>query len=96
MKREDAVRLIREHREEITAFGVRRIALFGSVARDEGRPDSDVDVLVEFDGAPTFRGHMGLLVLLESLLGTRVDLATPEMIRPEQMEIVRRDLLDVA
>jgi len=75
---------------------VRRIAHFGSVARDEGGPGSDVDVLAEFEGAPTFRGHMGLLVLLESLLGTRVDLATPAMTRPELMEAIQSDLVYVA
>ena len=61
MRRADAIALISARREEITRqFGVRSLALFGSVARDEARPDSDVDVLVEFEGPTTFDAHMGL------------------------------------
>jgi hypothetical protein len=96
MRRDDVLRLLREHRAEIEAFGVRSLALFGSVAGDEAGPESDVDVLVEFDGQTRFRQYMGLKALLESLLATRVDLATPAMIRAEIASSVRRDLLRVA
>ncbi|MBI2939097.1 MAG: metallopeptidase family protein, partial [Chloroflexi bacterium] len=55
-------------------FGVKSLALFGSVARDEAGPESDVDVLVEFDGPPTFDQYIGLKLYLEDLLGAHVDL----------------------
>lgn len=77
-------------------FGVRSLALFGSVARDEARPDSDVDVLVEFEGPTTFDGHMGLLVFLEDLLGCRVDVVTPNGLRPGRREAIAQDLVRVA
>jgi len=77
-------------------FGVRSLALFGSVARDEARPDSDVDVLVEFDGPTTFDRHMGLLVFLEDLLGCRVDVVTPTGLRPGHREAIEPDLVRVA
>ena len=96
MRRDLVLRLLGEHRAEIAAFGVRSLALFGSVARDEAREDSDVDILVEFTGPTTFRAHVGLLLFLEQLLGTRVDLATPAMIGPEIEKTVQRDLLRVA
>ena len=96
MRRDDVLRLLREHRAEIDAFGVKSLALFGSVARDEARPDSDVDIFVEFLGETRFRRHIGLLLLLEELLGTRVDLATPAMLGPRLASEVRRDLLRVA
>ena len=48
MRRDEALRLLAAHREEIARFGVKSLAIFGSVARDEAGPDSDVDVLVEF------------------------------------------------
>jgi len=96
MRRDDVLRLLREHRAEIEAFRVKSLALFGSVARDEAGPDSDADVLVEFEGATRFRAYMGLKEFLESLLATGVDLATPEMIRTEIAASVRRDSLRVA
>jgi hypothetical protein len=96
MRRDVVLRLLKEHRAEIAAFGVKSLALFGSVARDEARDDSDVDILVEFNGPTTFRAHVGLLLFLEQLLGASVDLATPPMIGPEIEETVQRDLLRVA
>jgi hypothetical protein len=96
MRRADAIALIEQHRAEIAAFGVKSLSLFGSVARDEARDDSDIDVLVEFEGPVTFRGHFGLLEFLEDLTGLKIDLATPEMLRPEIRSNVYRDLLHVA
>jgi len=96
MRRDEVIALLQEHRAEIDAFGVKSLALFGSVARDEARPDSDVDVLVEFEGATTFDAYMGLLMYLETLLGSTVDLATPKMLKPRIVSSVERDVLRVA
>jgi len=96
MRRDEVIALLQEHRAEIDAFGVKSLALFGSVARDEARPDSDVDVLVEFEGPIRFRPHMQLLLFLEELLGTRVDLATATMLPAEVERDVREDLVTVA
>lgn len=70
-------------RDRVTAFcrrnHVRRLSLFGSVLRDDFRPDSDVDVLVEFE--PDYRiGYLGLAgmeIELSEILGRRADLRTP-------------------
>ena len=60
-------------------FGVAKIGIFGSTARGEERPDSDVDVLVEFaPGQTTFRNFMELAFYLEDLFGRRVDLVTEQ------------------
>jgi hypothetical protein len=68
---------------EIRAFGVTRLALFGSVMRDTARPDSDVDLLVEFaPGAKTYAHFFALADLLEARLGHRVELVTPEALSP--------------
>jgi predicted nucleotidyltransferase len=64
-------------------FGVAALYVFGSVARGEARPDSDIDVLVEFDGAPTFARFMDLKALLEDTLGAHVDLVTRAALRPQ-------------
>ena len=47
MRRDEAIRILTEHHAEIMAFGVTSVSIFGSVARDEGTPESDVDVLIE-------------------------------------------------
>ena len=70
-KLEEVLPLLRER------FGVAKIGIFGSAARGEERPDSDVDVLVEFaPGQTTFRNFMELAFYLEELFGRRVDLIT--------------------
>jgi predicted nucleotidyltransferase len=97
MRRADVIARISARREELTKlFGVRSLALFGSVARDEARPDSDVDVLVEFEGPTTFDAHMGLLVFLEDLLGCRVDVVTAKGIKPRLRPLIDQDLVRVA
>lgn len=49
MRRDEALRIIRAHEAELRAMRVESVELFGSVARDEAKPDSDVDVLVKFE-----------------------------------------------
>jgi len=97
MRRAEALELLTTRRDELVQrFGVRSLALFGSLAREEARPDSDVDVLVEFDGPTTFDAHMGLLVYLEDLLGRRVDVVTAKGLKPRMRPLIDRDLVRVA
>jgi len=72
----DALALLRHHEPELkTRFGVATIGLFGSFARGEERPDSDVDVLVTFKkDKKTFDNYMGCKLHLEDLFGRKVDL----------------------
>jgi predicted nucleotidyltransferase len=68
---------------EIRALGVVRLALFGSVLRGEPRPDSDIDVLVQFaPGAKSYDRFLKLSELLEAHLGRRVELVTTEALSP--------------
>lgn len=81
--RADVLERLRAAEAEIRGLGVCRLALFGSFARSEPRPDSDVDVLVEF--APeqkSFDRFMRLCDLLEERLARRVDVVTPEALSP--------------
>lgn len=67
----------------IRSLGVRRLALFGSVARNEAGPESDVDFLVEFaSGQKTFDRFLALADFLEELLDHPVELVTPEALSP--------------
>jgi len=68
---------------DVRALGVRRLALFGSVLHGDARPDSDVDLLVEFvPGEKTYTRFLGLCDLLEAVLGRRVELVTVEALSP--------------
>jgi predicted nucleotidyltransferase len=86
MRRENALSKIQSHQAELLDFGVSSLALFGSVARDTAGPTSDVDVLVEFKSPVGLFTFVRLQQRLESLLECRVDLVTPEAIRPMMRE----------
>jgi predicted nucleotidyltransferase len=77
-------------------FGVRQLAVFGSVARGEARSDSDVDVLVTFDGPADFDRFMELKFYLEDMLGRPVDLVTQPALRPELSARIEREAIRVA
>jgi predicted nucleotidyltransferase len=73
MRREAALKVLREHKREFEErYGVTRLGIFGSVARDEAADESDVDVVVEM--APDMFARASLKQELETTLGTRVDL----------------------
>ena len=62
-------------------FGIRKIGIFGSFARGDEHPGSDLDIQVEFDpGSETYRNYIGLALYLEELLGRRVDLVTTRVL----------------
>ncbi|MBI5667274.1 MAG: nucleotidyltransferase family protein [Chloroflexi bacterium] len=75
-KREKILQLARQH-------GVTNVRVFGSVARGEARPDSDIDLLVDQDWTRLSRwGGMEFVVALEDLLGRKVDVTTVEELKP--------------
>ena len=76
-------------------FGVTKLALYGSLARDQATDTSDVDVLVEFDSPPDWRQYFGAQFYLEDLFGRSVDLSTKEEVRAEIRRYVERDAIDV-
>ncbi len=71
------------------------IALFGSYARDQATDESDVDILVRFEGTATSRSYFGVQFYIEDLLDRRVDLVTEKALRPELRPFVEREALDV-
>jgi predicted nucleotidyltransferase len=77
-------------------FGVRDLAVFGSVARGEASARSDLDVLVDFEGPATFDGFMGLKFFLEDTLGVKVDLVTRAALKPRLRERVESEARRVA
>lgn len=97
MNRDEALAILSVNRAELEQrFGVRSIALFGSVARNEAGPDSDVDVLVELPSPASFDLYMGLLERLEDLLAGPVDLVSVRGLRPGVWPYVQREMIRVA
>jgi predicted nucleotidyltransferase len=86
MTREEFFEKIAAHRPELDAMGIKSIGVFGSVACNEARPDSDVDVLVEFNRRIGLFEFAGVQRRLSELLGVRVDLTTPNGIKPRLRE----------
>jgi predicted nucleotidyltransferase len=76
-------------------FGVSRLALFGSTVRGAARPDSDVDVLVAFDGAASAERYFGVQFYLEDALGCAVDLVSDKALRAELRPYIERELVYV-
>ena len=97
MKRSEAVRILSACGPELRArFGVAELSVFGSVARDEARNDSDVDLMVSFDTTPSFTSFMALKEFLQTELGARVDLVTRAGLKPRVRPYVEREALRVA
>lgn len=97
MDRSEALRIISVHEGEIKGFGVRRLALFGSVARDEAGPESDVDVLVEFDDRPIgLFEFVDLQRYLESILHAPVDLETEDGLKQQLRENILKEAIPAA
>lgn len=96
LSRQDVETRLMHARAEILRLGVARLALFGSVQRDAARPDSDVDVLVEFlPGQKVFDHFMALGDLLEEVLKRRVELVTPESLSPFLRPCILSEARDV-
>ena len=90
MNRQRALELLGRSKLELQArFGVTRLALFGSTARDTATSGSDVDFLVAFDGPATSKRYCGVQFYLEDLLACPVDLVTEKALRPELRPYIR-------
>lgn len=84
LSKKEILKIMEENRDVIRRFGVKKIGLFGSYARAEQRPESDVDILVEFSkGNKNFHNYMQLKLFLESAFSRKVDLVIKGSVRPE-------------
>lgn len=95
LTREEILRRLSERRGELHDLGARRLRLFGSFARGEGRAESDVDLLVDLDHHG-FDRYMDLKLYLEDLLDRRVDLVLADRIKPALREHILRDVINAA
>jgi uncharacterized protein len=96
-KRDEVIGFLSAHVQELAErFGVLSLALFGSMARDDARPDSDVDVLVEFHETPGLAEYMSLKFWLEDHLGRPVDLVMKGALKPWARPVVEAETIRVA
>jgi predicted nucleotidyltransferase len=99
MNRDQVFKIIADHRETLAAdFGVKSLALFGSFVRGEATTESDVDLLVEFDGRPVGLLHLSRTQhYLEGILGVpRVDLVLRDGIKPALRDRILREAIYAA
>jgi predicted nucleotidyltransferase len=97
-ERERVLRVLRAHEAEIRARGVTRLCLFGSMARGEAGPESDVDLLADIESGAKFSliDLVGLQYFLGDLVGRRVEIGTSlERARPRIRQRIERDALEV-
>lgn len=76
-------------------FHVKSLGLFGSYARGEQRPDSDLDILVTYDVTPSLLGLIELENCLSDLLGVKVDLVMSDSLKPHIGRRIRRELMPI-
>lgn len=96
MNKQHVIQTLTNSKAELAQrYGVSRLALFGSTARDVATAGSDVDVLVGFDGVADSKRYFGVQFYLEDLLGCSVDLVTEKALRPELRPFIESEAIDV-
>ena len=97
MHRSEILKLLRSCLKTLHAnFGVKDMMLFGSAARDEVKPGSDIDVLVDFEQQPDFDRFMDLKFFLEDILKVKVDLVTRAALKPRMRPLIEQEAIHVA
>ncbi len=96
VKRSQAIQLLERSKQVLAErYGVTRLALFGSTARDSAGSESDVDILVAFDGPATSGRYFGVQFYLEDVFACAVDLVTEKALRKELRPHVEREAIHV-
>lgn len=97
MRRDEAINRLRAAEPELRARGVMRLALFGSVARDDSRLNSDVDVLIDVDTSAKFSllDRAGVVNALTDSLGCAVDVVRRDLLPASSLGRILSDSVDV-
>jgi len=96
MSRSHAIELLTQSKPMLAArYGVTDLALFGSTARDSARVDSDIDILVAFDGPATSERYFGVQFYLEDLFDCAIDLVTDKALREELRPFIEKEAVHV-
>jgi len=96
MNRSRAIKLLTQSKPILAArYGVTHLALFGSTARDSARVDSDIDILVAFNGPASSERYFGVQFYLEDLFGCAIDLVTDKALRAELRPFIEKEAVHV-
>lgn len=95
MTRDQILETIHAHASELRELGVSELALFGSYARGDAAPNSDIDFIVEFE-QKSFDNYMGVRELLERLFGRKIDLVMKSAIKPRLRDRILREAVRAA
>jgi len=96
MKRSHALQILNKVKPIIVEkFGVTKLALFDSTARDDAGDNSDVDILVSFDDPASSARYFGVQFYLEDTLGCRVDLVTDKALRTQLRPFIENNAIYV-
>lgn len=97
MRRDEVIAILKAAMPDLRQrFGITSILLFGSVARGDAGPESDVDVVADFQGGATFTSYFGLVHELERLLNSKVDIVTAASVKPRLAHEIAREGIRVA
>ena len=92
MNKNETLQLLRQHKAELVRrFDVAELSLFGSTVRNQATANSDIDILVSFNGVATSKRYFGLQFYLEDLLGHSVDLVTDKALRVELRPFIEKE-----
>jgi len=96
MNRDEVIDILKMKQKEIESLGVYNIGLFGSFARQENKPESDIDLIIDLDASrKSFDNFMNISMLLEDILNKKVDLLTRESIDTDFYNSIKNDIVYV-
>jgi predicted nucleotidyltransferase len=87
----EAKKILKGHQTDLSDLGVYSLAIFGSIAKDQSKKKSDVDILIDFDATRGLFGFIDVRDYLESILHQKVDLVTKEALHPALKENILRE-----
>lgn len=95
MSEHPLIQKLRDMKPRYGQYGIKRMRVFGSVARGDARPDSDIDLLLEFEGNPTLFDIMDAQEEIEKTVGRKVDIVTPGALHAALKDRILREAKDV-
>ncbi|WP_017293177.1 nucleotidyltransferase family protein [Geminocystis herdmanii] len=93
MNKQQVLDIVKAHQAQLRDFAVKELFLFGSVARGEETENSDIDFLVDFSHPVGLFTLLRLKGYLENLLGSSIDIGTPDSLRPHLKETVLKEVI---
>lgn len=96
MNKDAVIAVLRAHEAELKELGILHAGVFGSVARGEARPDSDIDIAIDIDMRrhPTLFDYVGMQRFVRTLFDEPVDVIDREGVRPDVRQNIQADLID--